>query len=298
MRLFIKFISPFQIIQTFFVGAISGGITQELELIVENPDRLLELLSTSLPAQSSYFIQICLAMTFFLQSFEMLRLYPLSVAWLRRCFGPRLTARERQRNYGVLHSLENPPDFWHAETFAQLILFYMVFFVFNAIAPATNFFLLLCFLLTEAGYRYQFVHNYPRSFDTGGKLWRTFILFTLVNMIIAQLTLVGLLALEKSGIGGSGIVPLLIITILFSFFLQSKHSDVAQNLPTRNCILRDSENNAEAPLDMKFVKNVYLQPSLQQVTVEAKIDDEDEEGATAGNTSWSQTKNNNSAEEV
>lgn len=284
-----------QIIQTFFVGAISGGVTNELERILDDPDRVIDLLSNSLTGQSHFFIQISLAMTFFLQSIEMLRIYPLFVAWLRRCCGPSLTARERRRNWGLLHPLENPPDFWHAETFAQLILFYMVFFVYNAIAPATNFFLLICFVLSEAGYRYQFIHNYPRAFDTGGRLWKTFIVFTLVNMVIAQLTLLGVLSLGQSGIGGSGILPLLVLTLLFGFFLHSKHSEVAQHLPTRNCILRDSEKNAEAQLDMKFVKGVYLQPSLQRVTVQAKLDDDEEE--QGGETTWSQSKTA-TAEEV
>jgi calcium permeable stress-gated cation channel len=154
----------FMIIQTFFVSALSGGITDEITSIIDRPNHLVDILADSLPAQSTYFIQICLGTTFFMQSIEMLRLYPLSVALLRRCFGPNATKQERQQVWWWFHPLSDPPDFWHAETFAQLILFYMVFFVYNTIAPVVSFFLLACFLLIEAGYRYQFIHNYPRSF--------------------------------------------------------------------------------------------------------------------------------------
>jgi len=165
------------------VSALSGSVTAELTNIIENPDSILTLLANSLPAQSSYFIQIALAQTFFLQAIEKLRIYPLGLALLRRFIGPRLTAKERRRSFGWIASLDEPPDFWHAETFAQLILFYMVFLVYSTIAPVTSFFLCFCFILTESGYRYEFIHNYPRNFETGGVLWKDFIKFVLGSMV-------------------------------------------------------------------------------------------------------------------
>jgi hypothetical protein len=142
----------------------------ELSNILDDPERVIDLLANSLPAQSSYFIQIALVTTFVLQAIELLRIAPLSTALLRRCFGPRLTAKQRREQWGFLKPLDLPPDFWHAETFAQLIVFYTVFFVYSATAPVTSIFLLFCFILNESGYRYQFIHNYPRPFDTGGKV--------------------------------------------------------------------------------------------------------------------------------
>lgn len=172
-----------QIIQTFFVAAISGGITSEITNILENPESIIDFLANSLPSQSNFFIQIALAQTFILQAIETLRIYPLGVAWLRRCIGPRLTVKERRKPFGWLCSLDEPPDFWHAETFAQMILFYVVFFVYCSIAPVTTIFLYFCFLLCESGYRYQFIHNYPRAFETGGAMWRGFIHFVLASMV-------------------------------------------------------------------------------------------------------------------
>jgi hypothetical protein len=82
-------------------------------------------------------------------------------------------------------------------------------------------------------------------------------------MVIAQFTLVGLLALKESQYASPGVLPILAITILFIFFINNQHGTVAQHLPTRNCILKDSENSTEREMDMKFVENEYLQPSLQ-----------------------------------
>lgn len=116
--LFLK-LGCFMIIQTFFVSAISGSISAEITNIMQEPSQIIDLLANSLPAQSSYFMQILLASTFLLQSMELLRVHPLSMALLRRFVGPNLTKRERRRTWYGINSLEDPPLFWHAETFAQ-----------------------------------------------------------------------------------------------------------------------------------------------------------------------------------
>jgi calcium permeable stress-gated cation channel len=242
--------------------------------ILDQPGDVITLLANSLPNQSSYFIQIVLAQTFFTQSLELLRVYPLSVAFLRRYLGPRLTEKERRRPWGILHPLSCPPEFWHAETFAQLILLYMVSFVYSPIAPITSIFLCFCFLLLECGYRYQLIHNFPKAHDTGGRLWKFFIKFTLTSMVVAQLTLIGLLALKQSHYAGPAMGPLLAMTLLFILFLTDQHAKVSEFLPTRECILRDSENAFNGASDMDFVRNSYLQPSLRNEPMEPEYEEE------------------------
>jgi hypothetical protein len=82
-------------------------------------------------------MQILLAQTFLMQAMEMLRVYPLSVTFLRSFIGPSLTEKERSKPYGMLRPLSDPPEFWHAETFAQIVLYFMVLFVYAAIAPVS-----------------------------------------------------------------------------------------------------------------------------------------------------------------
>lgn len=222
--------------------------------------------------QSTYFIQIFLTSTFFIQSLELLRVSQLSTALLRLFIGPRATRKERSKRWGVIYSLEDPPDFWHAETFAANVLYYLVFFVYATIAPVTSFFLLFCIVLLEAGYRYQFVHNYPRAFDTGGRLWQSFIHFTLASMVIAQLTLIGFLLLKKSIYAGPALGPLLAGTILYIFFVNAEPSRVGNFLPSRDCVFYD-HRYAEEGASFSFVKNAYLQPALRNDPVEPEYED-------------------------
>lgn len=175
----------------------------------------------------------------------------------------------------MIKSLEDPPDFWHAETFAQLILYYIVFLVYAAIAPVTSYLMLGCFLLLESGYRYQYIHNYPQHFETGGRLWRSFLYFTLGSLIIGELTILGLLLLKQSFYALPAMVPLLVITVLFIFFVNGEHSRVSFFLPIRDCVLLDQRMWEEA-VDFNFVQGAYLQPALRNDAAVPEYDDHEE----------------------
>jgi hypothetical protein len=164
-----------QIIQTFFVSALSVTVWAELSNFLMNPGEMIDRLATSLPNQSTYFLQIILVNTFIGLSVELLRVIPLVMAWIRRRVGPNATEKERNKVYMGICPLSKPAEFKHAEVFGQAILYFMVFFVFSTMAPITSFFLACCFLLTGVGYRNQFFYNYPTTPDSGGKLWSNFI---------------------------------------------------------------------------------------------------------------------------
>jgi hypothetical protein len=269
--LFLK-LGVFMIIQTFFVSLFTGSFTSEIANILQDPASLITYLSISLPSQSSYFIQYLMTTTLLLQPFETLRLYPLCGAFLRHFMGPRLTEKERKRPWGWLYPLDNPPDFWYAETFAQIILYFMVYFVYATIAPVTSIFIYPCFYLMEWGYRFQYIHNYPRAFDTGGRMWRFFMHFVLCSLLIAILTLIGVLLLKESVYAAPALGPLLAINIMFIIFINGKHSSVSEFLPSRDCVLHDSRFMDEGK-SYDFVQDAYLQPALRAQCIQLDMDD-------------------------
>jgi hypothetical protein len=262
------FDDPVQIIQTFFISAVSGTITAELSNIIDEPEKIMDILANSLPAQSSYFIQICFVFTFLLQGFDLLRVYPLGLALFRRyVFGPKLTEKERRKSWKCFSSLEDPPEFWHAEIFAQIILFFVVFFVYAVIAPITSVFLGVCFIICESGYRYHFIHNHKTTPDSGGILWQGFIQVLMASMLIGELTLVGLLLLKKTVYALPALMPLIGITILFMIYVIPKRNHVASHLPTMLCVELDKKNRDQENTGAEFVAQKYLQPALQAQSV-------------------------------
>jgi hypothetical protein len=194
---------------------------------------------------------------------ELLRVYPLGMALIRKCVGPNATERERETTYLCFRPLSDPEPFRHAEVFSEVILYFMVCFVYVTTAPLTSYFLCGSFLILGFVYRHQFIYNYPIT-DSGGKLWTGFIGIALSCMLIAQITLAGLLILKKAKYATPALVPLMIITILFNFWLHKKHFLVTKHLPTRECLRLDKNNHKQGYRDFRFLQGKYLQPALHE----------------------------------
>jgi calcium permeable stress-gated cation channel len=136
----------------------------------------------------------------------------------------------------------------------------MVYLVYSVIAPLVSFVMAFCFVLLQILYRHQFVYIYPPRPDSGGKLWLNFISVVLNCMMIAQLTIIGLLTLKKSW-ASSFMIPLLVATVFFYIYLHDKHFVVAEYLPTRICLSRDLKHQA---MDFSFTDDAYLQPEMKE----------------------------------
>lgn len=262
-KLFTK-LSSFMIIQTFFVTAIGGSIISELSAMIQQPQLIIDLLAKTLPSQSTFYIQILLVDTCLSMGVELLRVVPVALAAVRSCAGPRLTEKERSRAWAIFRPLCDPAEFEHANLLSGTVLYFTVYFVYAALAPITNFFMFMCFTLMAAGYRHQFVYIYPTFPDSGGKLWSGFMRMVPVCMIIAEVTIVGMLALNKAGAASAMMIPLLVITILFTVYIHQKHFALTENLPAKNAVMADLRSNAERPMNFDFLKAKYLQPELRE----------------------------------
>jgi hypothetical protein len=123
-------LAAFLIIQTFFVSAISGSLFKEIKKIIEDPLSTIDLLANSLPAQSTFFIQLAFVSTATGLVFETLRIVPLIQAYLRKLLGPRSTEKQRQKPFLGLRPLSNPSHFQYSLNVAQFsILNFMIVMV-------------------------------------------------------------------------------------------------------------------------------------------------------------------------
>jgi len=195
--LFVK-LSAFMIIQTFFVSAISGSVIEAISDIIDDWTHVIDLLANALPAQGTYFMQIVLVSTTTSAGMELLRVVAVVTAALRRCIGPRLTKKERSKAYMGLRPLSDPKEFEHADFTSQLVLYFMCLFVFTVISPMMPIITAFCFLFMGSMFRHQFIYIYGKLPDSGGKLWQNFIQIMLTCMLVAQITIFGLLGLKKA----------------------------------------------------------------------------------------------------
>ena len=110
-----------------------------------------------------------------------------------------------------------------------------------------------------SAYRHQLIYIYPPSRESGGRLWMSFVGIIINCMIVAQLTVLGLLALKKGSYASPLIIPLLILTILFKAYIGQRHFQAFECLPSHECFLRDASSDFYIT---ESFEDLYVQPEL------------------------------------
>jgi hypothetical protein len=208
---------------------------------------------------------------------EIIRLVPIILGFIRKKLGPSLTPKERNKiwlglrpieNYEVLKELGLPPVLYRlelADVLSNLILFFMITFAYACISPAMSFLMCFIFGLLETCYRNQLIYVYSPENDSGGQLWPNAVKVLIACLIIAEITLFGIMGLKKGIIAAPLCLPLLITTVLFMQYLKQQHYIVPNRLPSIDCSLEDTRN-VDGNYD--FLQNMYLQPALKTKTLE------------------------------
>lgn len=266
-----------KIIQIFFIQAISGSIFREVDAIIKSPMRIINLLASSIPAQVIAFMQYVMVQTFLTMGLEMIRLVPIVMGFIRKNLGPSLTPKERNKiwlglrpieNYEVWKDLGLKPVLYNlelADVLSNLILFFMIIFAYACLSPALSFLMCFIFGLLETCYRNQLIYVYSPENDSGGQLWPNAVKILIVCLIIAEITLFGVMGFKKGIIAAPLCLPLLIATVLFMQYLKQQHYIVPNRLPSIDCSLEDKRAMEGI---CEFSQGLYLQPALKTKTLE------------------------------
>jgi len=220
----------------------------------------VDLLASSLPKQSTFFIQLSFVSTVSTFLMQGLGLVRIAKGIVRSQVGPNLIERERKNEFLGLYPISNPRNFQYADYQASsVVLLFMIYFVYCVIAPLVSFVTAVCFIMLEILFRHQFVYIYKSKPDSGGRLYMNCISVLTFCLLIAEVTVVGLMSLKKTA-AAAFLFPLVAATIIFSIYLRDQHFAVADHLPTRLCLSQDHKNRHT---NMEFSTEAYLQPALR-----------------------------------
>ncbi|CAB9513971.1 CSC1-like protein ERD4 [Seminavis robusta] len=252
-------LSYFMVIQTFFVSALAGSLVSQLSLLAEQPTLIVEVLANELPTKSTFFIQLVFISTVLGLGIELLRVVPVIMASLRGCLGPNLTEKERNQPWLFFNPLAVPPVFNHASVLSNVVLFCMILFVYAVIAPLTAIFMVLSFLVLAAGYRHQLIYIYPATQESGGRLWMSFVGIILNCMLVAEIVIIGLLALKQSAVAAILVAPVIAVTMLFKSYINQRHFQSMECLPSHECHRKDISSDFYIT---ESFEDLYVQPEL------------------------------------
>lgn len=232
----------FYIIQTFFVSAIASSLMASLKELTEKPlETFQTILATNLPQQANYFISFVFVQIGLDLGLELIRVVPAVTAFLRRWLGPNLSDKERSRPWLGLKPLSFPMELEQPRLVSTVMLFFMILFVYSVMSPITSFVMAFAFTAFAVVYKIQYASVYDPSHDTGGQLWARAIRFIIACVVIAEFTVMTVMAIKEGAVVSPLMLPLFIGTILFWMYLEQRHFSAASFLSVKTCALIDQE---------------------------------------------------------
>ena len=189
-----------------FLGyTFTGTLFSQLQIILDHPQKLVEILGKSIPAQSSFFITytVISGVLFFL---ELLRIpIPMAIYIFRLLtLGKGVVIEEKKWDQGgILYHVFMP--------YQNLVICFGV--VFAVIAPLILPFCLLYSIIGFFVWKHQIMYVYSYPYQTGGLLWPKFVDHVLVALLVAQLTAIGEFGLKEGFYQAGWAVPLPFITV-------------------------------------------------------------------------------------
>ncbi|CAH0516837.1 unnamed protein product [Peronospora belbahrii] len=256
----------FQLVQIFFVTVIVGTILDSLKEILDQPKRLVSMLGRSMPQQSTFFISYVVVQTGLGLVLELLRVIPLVLSALFALLAPKHTRRERNSPWFGLRDITQTDPFDPANPLADYFLALLITLTFAPIAPLVCYFTWFFFFMSEIIYRRQVLYVYKPTCFALGAFWPRMFKFCVIALVVAQLTLIGILSLKKTAVPPILVIVLIVIVLLFNYQVLTLYPHAAKFLPLMDCVRLDSARGLYDPTTPKFffLDNVYRQPAMNQ----------------------------------
>uniref|UniRef100_M4BRQ9 CSC1/OSCA1-like 7TM region domain-containing protein n=1 Tax=Hyaloperonospora arabidopsidis (strain Emoy2) TaxID=559515 RepID=M4BRQ9_HYAAE len=256
----------FQLVQIFFVTVIVGTILDSLKEILDQPKTLVSMLGRSMPQQSTFFISYVIVQTGLGLVLELLRVVPLILSTLFALLAPKHTRRERTSPWLGLRDIVQTDPFDPTNPLADCFLISLVTLTFAPIAPLVCYFTWFFFLVAELVYRRQVLCVYKPTCFALGAYWPRMFKFCIIALVVAQLTLIGILSLKKAAAPPILIIVLIAIVLVFRYHVLTLYPAAAKYLPLMECVRLDRARGLYDSTASKFffLDNVYRQPAMNQ----------------------------------
>jgi len=206
----------FQTFNTFFIYIISGSVLQNLSQIAQSPLQLPSLLAKSLPSQSGFFINYLALSSFVGLAVELTRIVPLILTTFKlKCLAD--TQRDRLEAW-------KPKRPEYEVMFSQGLLFFLIGISYSILSPIIIPFFVLYYAFGYVVWVYQLLHVYIAEWEHGGRFWPQVFYRILVAIFVFQLLMMGVFFLKKMWYAGVMIVPLIVLTVIYWWFISTQYT--------------------------------------------------------------------------
>jgi len=265
----------FLMVNVFFVTLIATsvfGVIGQFADLVKSPGDVFNLLATSLPRQSNFFINYVMVASWISYGLFMWRPVDILLGMLKKKF-----LAKSKRDFRVIDA---PLNFYHPNQIARELIVFVIITVYSTISPLILPFGLAYFLLAFITTKYNLMYVYEARWESGGKLWPSIFNKMMVALVIYLLTLIGVFGLYRfiAGVAVGG--ALIVLTLLYWVWIHARFDRVAKygTLEHRVGEAEIEDRFKKGNVDpIHFIKADYVHPvlhSLERPENQAVTDDE------------------------
>jgi hypothetical protein len=263
------------IFNVLLVSSVGGAIFNVLAAVVERPAIVVEMLVSSLPQQSLFFINYLLVSGLSRVPMLLLRLDDL----FDQYFALTLLSIRRRTPLERMEA-RKPPPFGYATNMGHETLVLTIILTYSVMAPLITVFGVIYFMLIILVHKYNITHVHVNPFSNGGALWYPTFHQVFVGILIFQLTMLSLLSTKEFG-GGAALLTLPIATVILWIWMHYKWYSISYYGPIEGEKAREIDT---ATLKVPpYFKNAYRQPELDPSLLNSSenlLDDDEETGRT------------------
>lgn len=247
----------FLLLNVFLVYAIAGSLLSNIENLTSGAPDIVNLLATGIPAQATFFINYIVVQAFKTITLDQTFLIAFAVYMVKRAFLLK-TPMQRQQ------ALE-PPYYRYHKYAASMMLVWGIALTFSILTPLILPFACAYFAVAYFWTRHNFIYTSTAKYQ-GLNLVPRMVTCLGINVIVWQLTLIGVLGLKTFPFVAFAVVPL-VVTFGFVFgYLRRKFDRANRYIALSRCPQEahsnriDNMNLRKAGPDVQYYADPVLMP--------------------------------------
>eukprot|EP00041_Stephanoeca_diplocostata_P034560 m.1184672 g.1184672 ORF g.1184672 m.1184672 type:complete len:805 (+) comp24542_c0_seq2:135-2549(+) len=211
-----KRFSIFIFINNFLVITLAGAVFDQIDVLINDPTSVIELLGNSIPKAATFFTSFIMILGFVGIPLQLLNPGHLIVGTLMK---KTLAKTEAQQD-----RVEAPKFINYGVDYGKHMLVVVLGFCYAPIAPIILPFALVYFALGFLTIKFKVLYCFVPTDEGGGAMWPELFSKIRVTMLVAHLTLAGILALKKNAYVTPLAVPLAIGCWFYTGTLMSAYN--------------------------------------------------------------------------
>jgi len=238
-----------------FLVVFAGSAFNSLNVMIENPTKIPDLLGAALPSVSTFFLNYVITVLF--GGLPMVQLRLGSWIMFLLCRKKHKTATDRTLLAGPCA----PATVAYGSYFPAVFYIVLLFVIYWTIAPVLAGACCLFFTASYVVYKYQYLFVIVPEVESGGMFFYPLFSRCFTTMQASTLTLIGLMGAKQAATQAVLLFPLLIITFCAKKYIEAKFSTPSLTLSYDMVLEVDEQQHRQKNV---FSKPAYTQPALDK----------------------------------